>query len=220
MKKLTLLSIITIVINLGLVKAQTNQGRILIGASSAVSLTGMPSGLGGISYSSIQQKSDKEGFQEPDTETWLSFNLMPKVGYFIIDNLVAGLDFNFALDSKEYSGTTRSQSAFAVGPFVRYYIPTPKVKPFFELNSSFGAIYDKTEYDNDFRDDSESENGLMSIGGGAGIAVPLGKRVMFDALAGYTSLTTEALENNEDNRRVVFNTYGIELGFTIMLGSE
>ena len=58
-----------------------------------------------------------------------------KLGFFVIDNLVLGLDLNIALSTVKYGGDNyeSSQNLFSAGPFIRYYIPTSKVLPFFEL---------------------------------------------------------------------------------------
>jgi hypothetical protein len=92
MKKLLLIAVVffgvTIVTN-----AQINQGTILVGASSSLGFMSV-SPDGGDSYS--------------------SFDLDGKAGYFFIDNLAAGVGLNFNKQD-EYS-------SLGFGVFGRYYI--------------------------------------------------------------------------------------------------
>ncbi len=223
MKKITLLTVFMLTISFGFLNAQTNQGKVLLGVSSTLSLYGTGSDLMNLGYSSVKSKSDADGFEESDPDKMTSINLLPKVGYFVIDNLALGLDVNIALsttkdgeDSDKYS-----QTLLSVGPFIRYYIPTSKVLPFFEINGSLGSINNKNDYsDNTYYEDVEYKSSVMSIGGGIGLAAPLGDRVTFDVLAGYNSLTVKDKEDNDDNYRTVIGTLGLKIGFTILLGSN
>ena len=221
MKKITILAISLVAINFGLLKAQTNQGKVLLGVSSSLSLAGTGSDLMNLGYSTVKYKSDADGFEESDPDKMTSINLLPKVGYFVADNFAIGLDLNIALSSNKHGEDNykSSQTLLSVGPFVRYYIPTSKVLPYFEISGSFGAINDKYS-DNSNGEDEEYKSSVMSIGGGIGLAAPLGERVTFDVLAGYNSLTVKNKEGNDDNDRTVIGTLGLKIGFTIMLGSN
>ena len=53
MKRIKILTISLITINIGLLKAQTNQGRVLLGVSSELSIAGTGTNLLNIGYSSI-----------------------------------------------------------------------------------------------------------------------------------------------------------------------
>jgi len=55
-----------------------------------------------------------------------------------------------------------------------------KVMPFFEVNSLFGSLNVKDEYQSY---SSSNKTGMSSIGAGAGIAVKLGDKVTFDMMA-------------------------------------
>lgn len=223
MKKITLLAVSLITISFGLLKAQTNQGKIIIGLSSTLSIAGTGSDLMNLGYSSVKNKSDADGFEESDPDKMTRINLVPKIGFFVADNFAVGLDLNVAFSSSKdgEDNDKYSQTLLSVGPFVRYYIPTSKVLPFFELSGSFGTIKNKYDYsDNTNWEDEESKSNILSFGGGFGLAAPLGERVMFDVLAGYNSLTIKDKEDNEDNDRTVIGTLGIKLGFTILLGAN
>lgn len=204
MKRLLISTIGFIVMSIGFLHAQINQGRIMVGVSSLYSFVSSGSELMSLGYTSIKSKSDADGFQEPEPEKSFSINVNPKAGYFVIDNLAIGLDLNMGFSIYDLGDNNSSHTTFAVGPFVRYYIPTPKVLPFFELGASYGMMSDKTR--------------LISFGGGIGLAAPVGERITIDIAAGYQSLTYKY--NDEDNERHVFGTLGMKVGFMVLLGSN
>ncbi len=228
MKKISILAISLITINFGLLQAQTDhtqtdQRKMMVGVSSTLSLAGTGSDLMNLGYSITQNKSDAAGVEEYDPNKMANINLLPKVGYFIVDNLAIGLDLNIALSSTKHGELNYkfSKMLLSVGPFVRYYIPTKKVLPYFEIYGSFGSINYKSDYsENSYSEDSEHKDRIMSIGGGIGLAVPLGKRVTFDILAGYNHMIVKPIEDNDDNFRTVIGTLGLKIGFTIILGAN
>ncbi|HEY4785818.1 MAG TPA: hypothetical protein VIH57_07205, partial [Bacteroidales bacterium] len=73
----------------------------------------------------------------------------------------------------------------------------------------------KFSYDN-MSDDSKAN--VSGIGGGIGLAIPLGNVASFDVLADYNSLTVKNKEDNPDNTRTVSGTLGLKLGFVLFLG--
>lgn len=206
--------------------AQTEQGRIMAGLSTRI---GMPvftetmmSDVFSLGFSTIKNKSDADDFEEPDPDKITSINMLPRVGFFVIDGLAVGLDLNLSnvvyKDGNDDDKTITT--AYALGPFVRYYFPVEKVKPFVEVNSSFGSIKQKYEYTNSNYEDDEYKYGLVLIGGGAGVAIPIGKRVTFDMMAGYNSLKFKEKEDNEDNDRTILGTFGLKFGFVVFLGKD
>ena len=58
----------------------------------------------------------------------------------------------------------------------------------------------------------------MSLGGGIGLAVPLGDKVVLDFLGGYNSVSVKANYRNEHNERTVTGTIGVKLGLTVFIG--
>ena len=222
MKRLLISTIGLIAISIGFLNAQINQGRILVGVSST--LSSMSSGSSDIlrfGYSTTKSKSDTDGSENQDKSVSIYFN--PKVGYFVTDNLAIGLDLNVGFSSSKYveDDDKYSYSMLSVGPFVRYYIPTTKVLPFFELSGSFGTLNSKSDYsDNSYREDKKDKTSIMTFGGGIGLAAPLGERVMVDVLAGYSSFTYKHKEDNEDNERTINGTFGLKVGFIVLLGSN
>lgn len=203
-----------------MLNAQIEKGKVLIGVSSTLSLAGTGTGtdLMYLSYSSVKHKNDADGFEESDPNKMTNINLLPKVGYFAIDNLAVGFDLNIAYSTeKDGNDDKDSQTLFSVGPFVRYYIPTSKALVLFEINSSFGSISSKNEYgDHTY----ENNTSVMSFGGGIRLSIPFGEKVNFEALAGYNSLTVKDKEDNDNNDRSVIGSLGLKIGFTIFLNSN
>lgn len=166
-----------------------------------------------IGFGSQKYKSDVSEDNSPSK--LLNFNLMPRAGYFFADNLLVGIDLTFASERHKEENYTFTIGTLGAGPFIRYYIPMEKVLPFFELDGSFGRI--RYKYSSD-QDEDESKSSLNSIGGGAGVAIPLGRIVTFDMLAGYSHAVLKDKEDNDNNYREISNSAGVKLGFTILLG--
>jgi len=219
MKKVILLAGILCVLNLTMLKAQTEQGTFFLGLSSSIGLSGPSTDLMSLEFSSSKEKSDKSGTNEPTPTKTSSFNLSPKVGYFIKNNLAVGLDVSMALyHSSQLSADYNSNNhitLFGAGPFVRYYIPTGKILPFIELGGSLGLTNNKYEY---FNNTDEYKQSISMLEGGVGVAVPLGERVSFDGMLDYRSITIKNTKNNPNNDRTVMGTIGLKVGFTIFFG--
>jgi hypothetical protein len=138
------------------------------------------------------------------------------VGYFVVDNLAVGIDFNidYARSKREDSDYTYTNTQFTAGPFVRYYLPSKKFLPFAEANYSIGSGGYKWTTDND---ENEYKNQIQQFGFGIGMGFPLGEKASFDTLIGYQSHIIKAKEDNEDNARDIIGAIGIRLGLTIFL---
>ena len=223
MKRSSFLTVGLIAISIGFLNAQTNQGKFIVGVSSTNSFLSSGPDILKLGYTTTKSKSDADGFEESEPDKSFSINFLPKVGYFVIDNLAIGLELYVGLSSQKF-GEDKDKSSYTylgVGPFVRYYIPTSKVLPFFELSGSFGMINNKIDFsDNTYQEDYDYKLSVMGFGGGIGLAAPLGERVTFDVLAGYYTSTYKQKEDNEDNDRTVLGFLGLKLGFTILLGSN
>ncbi len=217
MKKAILLITVLCVFTLSVLQAQINKGRSIIGVSTSFSYVNFGSDIMSLGFTSIKQKSNAAGYVEPDPEKMTTINLLPKVGYFVIDNLAVGLNVCIASSIEKYDQSKYSTTYLGIGPFVRYYINGAKVMPFFDISTLFGSITDKSDSQGYSYSD---KTGVRSIGGGAGIAVKLGDKVSFDMMAGYNSLSGKAKQDNPDNERTVQGTIGFKFGFVILLGSN
>lgn len=200
--------------------AQTTKGKFLLGELSYIEFLGNGVlGSTNFGYTTFQNKSDG-GNSDDSKDKMFSVNIVPRAGYFIIENLAVGLDVFLATEShKAMDDAYKSTSTFfAAGPFVRYYIPTKKVLPFTEVNYSIGSRTGKTEFDGN--EPSTYKYGIQLYGAGLGLAVPLGAKVTFDVLAGYHAYVIKDMEDNYNNERLVAGTVGLKLGFTVYLGAN
>jgi hypothetical protein len=189
-------------------EAQINRNKTLISVSSNIL---------NLQYSSVKHKSDATGYIEPDPEKRTSFNLSPKVGFFVANNFAIGIDASIGLSIDNF-GTDKNRYTFlGAGPFIRYYIPTKKVLPFFEINGLVGSASYKYESSTSNYDDNYRQ---ILIGVGTGMAIRIGDKVILDIMAGYTYDTEKATTNNSNNARTVMGTIGFNVGFEILLGKN
>lgn len=218
MKKVTILITFLWFVALAASEAQIHKGRTLTGLSTSFSSFNFGSDLMSLGFSSIKFKASAGTNVDPDVLKVTTLNLLPKFGYFFINNLALGLNLCIGASiDKPKSGGKSTMTSFGLGPFVRYYIPGSKVMPFFEVSSLFGSINEKYK---DQSYSSSSKSSMSSIGGGAGLAVKLGDKVTFDILAGYNSMTEKAKQNNPYDQRTVQGTLGVKLGFVAIFGTN
>ncbi|MGY6743994.1 MAG: outer membrane beta-barrel protein [Cecembia sp.] len=191
--------------------AQTEKGKMLLGAGTHIGFSN------GIGMMDMYFTNTTREFADGTSEERSSYNIFfaPKVGYFLIDNLAAGIDLAFGWGMTEIpigDFTVKSNNAlFGAGPFVRYYVPKGKILPFAEVNTLFGNQRTRT----DIAGDDESNTGITSFGGGFGLALLLGERSSFDLLLNYSSNRANFESDGFYTRQ---NTIGIKFGYTIFLG--
>lgn len=191
--------------------AQLEKGNIMLGTTSTIALGGgSGSELMSLSFSKTKYK---QGTITEEDFTITSFNLLPKAGYFIMDNLVAGIEVVVSgnVEKDVDDDDTWKESLLAAGPFVRYYYQLDKIYPFAEAEVLFGA-----EKENWLG--NEDKSSILLISGFLGAAIPLGEKVTFDVLAGYTRMT-DAWKDVEDGGTYKYITggFGIRMGFTVYL---
>ena len=212
----TILTAALLTVCAGSLNAQTQKGTFMIGdlyrPGKALTYDSFGSTMN-IGFGSQKYKSDDSEDSSPTK--LLNFNLMPRVGYFFADNLLVGIDLTIASERQKDENYKYTMGTLGAGPFVRYYIPLEKVLPFFEAEGSFGRIRYTYSYD---QNEGESKSSLNSIGGGAGMAIPLGRIVTFDVLVGYSHVVLKDKEDNDNNYRNISNSTGVKIGFTILLG--
>lgn len=198
MKK-TLLSLAAALLLIGGANAQTEQGKIMAGGSL------------GVSFGNTYNEYDGTKGAEYKNST---FSLTPKVGYFFIDGLAAGLEVNLDLqtqkideDGMDYKGTS---STFLVGPFARYY---SSVGLFGDASIGFGSSKFKEEETG--QEDGESKSNLFGWSLGAGYAIFLNDNVSIEPMISYNKFTfTDGDDSKDKNKQGQFL---IEVGFNIFL---
>jgi len=206
--------------------AQTGKGNTLFGASSQFSLLPFGEGISassllGIGFSTIKGKGDN--IEESDGDMKLtSFNLAPRFGIFVADNLALGGDLILSTMKMknsygEYDYESTS-SLIGFGPFVRYYFPAGNMFPFVEAGAMFGQL--KYKWDGSYSDGDEDKTGISGFNVGAGIGLPLGEKVVLDMALGYQSMSFKQKEDNENNYRTVIGTLGLKVGIIVFLGGN
>lgn len=110
-----------------------------------------------------------------DNNTQIAFT--PNAGFFVIDNLAVGGNFNLSYSK---SGNNKFTS-FGVGPFARYYFTTDAqtVRPI--VHASFNYLSTKNKIANVASSTNTGSN--YFLGGGA--AMFISNNVSIDALMGY-----------------------------------
>lgn len=213
MKKLLLLiAALCLVASNATAQTQLTKGNLLLGVTSSMAMEG----CWGTEFMSLGFSTSKTKYgsdpAEVDHKT-TSFNLLPKAGYFVMDNLVAGLEVMISsyMDKDTDDGDKDGEMIFAVGPYVRYYYPLEKIYPFAELETMFGS-YRETWHEDVYKE------GLMMLGVSLGAAIPLGEKVTFDAMAGYSHVTWTAKDvEGGETRKYLTGGFGLKMGFSVYL---
>lgn len=223
MKRTWTLLVVLFVVHFSGVFSQTEKGQVLLGISSRYSLTPAEVGISlpdmmSLGFSTIKFKSDDDNLDASETIKFNCFNLMPKAGYFVIDNLAVGIDLQLAMYSMKetYDSYTYNDrgTVFSAGPFLRYYYPVNKIMPYLEAGGSFGSSISKYEYENE---EDEYKMSMNSFSAGAGISAPLGDKVALDLMLAYLSMTMKDKTDNPDNERMVIGTLGLKFGVVVFL---
>lgn len=219
MKKLILIILSVLLFSFGTVFGQLEKGKISVGISSAlINIRSESADLMSLGFTSSKYKSSTGETSDPVRE--VAFNLMPKAGYFIMDNLAVGLNImvNIYSDIDKSDDDKYSDNLLGIGPWVRYYHPLEKCYPFVEVNLGVGTEKEKWEYGSSTNDE---KYGLMMFGGGVGAAMPLGDWVTFDFMAGYNSvILKEKDQGSVGSYKEIHGTIGIILGFVVYFGPK
>ena len=98
----------------------------------------------------------------------------PAVGYFFINNLAGGVNFDLQYSKVGANKTT----TVGVGPFARYYVGTLNIRPFAHANLGFNSYRSKNTTG------SDTYNGTNYFLG-AGLAAFINRNVAVEGLLGY-----------------------------------
>jgi hypothetical protein len=209
-----LLTVAVLLASLATITAQPKleQGNLMLGTTSTVALSGsISSELMSLGFIKIRYRYDSDPAE--DAYKLTSYNFLPKAGYFVIDNLAAGLQAvvsGYTEKDLEYDDTYKERT-IGIGPFVRYYYPLDKFYPFAEAELLFGTVREAW-----YGDDEKTPFSMVGILVGA--ALPLGDNVTFDAAAGYLRSSMKNTDPETEDK-VFFITSGfcLRMGFTIYL---
>jgi hypothetical protein len=186
--------------------AQTQKGDFLLGAGTSLDLSSFNSQVTTGSYESDKVKSN-------------SFELKSRLGYFLVDNFVTGIDFitSYATIKEDEDGDVYKSYTFAIGPFARYYFGQTNVKPF--IDASFGFGKNNSEYDssNVHYSDDKVKSKLSAFDAGGGISFVLTPKVTFEVGISYgNAISKYKTHYNEDAKNKVTGV-GSNVGFSIHL---
>lgn len=212
MKKPFSLSLLIGFIMVGSVYGQLDHGRLMLGVASTYNLSIGNSDL--LNMSSTKYKYSWAG-EVTQTDKLFNINVIPRAGYFITKNLAAGLDVYYSYARKISGGSEDKNilSRIDAVPFVRYYKFYLWSYPFVELNVGLGSLTNKyVAGPNSTGGDFEYKYGVKSLGGGIGLAKPLGNRATFEIMAGYNA---SAVKNKEVDSVTKYGAFLIKMGFMV-----
>ena len=177
--------------------AQTSKGSFILGGDASLSF----------------RKNENPGYSTTKSN---SFSLNPSVGYFVRNNFAAGLTFPIAaahFNTNYNSGASASESSassYALGPFIRYYIPVGKIfilaegsytwarskSKYQQVDNTTGSLTDVTSTYND-------ENYRVATG----MAIFLGENVGIDILLNYQKFNFDSRTSSSLFLSVGFKVY-------------
>ena len=191
---------------------QLEKGNLLLGVTSTVALSGtMSSEFMSLGFMTVKYKYGADPAEAEYKMT--SFNFLPRAGYFVMDNLVAGLQMVAAgyKDRDLDDDDTYKENTLGIGPFVRFYYPLNKLYPFIEAESIIGTVKESW-----YGDDEKSP--FLMIGVLIGASLPLGDKVTFDTSAGYLRSSTKLTDvETDESTHFISGGFGLRMGFTIYL---
>ncbi len=137
-------------------------------------------------------------FEDPDN--YISIDLSPELGFFVIDNLAVGA----ALSIQTSKAGDFKTSAIGISPFGRYYFGSGMTRIF--VHGQVGYVTAKVDFGGG--DDSTANGTLFHFG--PGVSFFLNKHVAVEGILGYTKQGGDLDTSN----------FGIRFGVQAYLGGE
>ena len=189
----------------------TSKGTYIVGGSSNLS----------IASNSSKTKTDT---QEVDTGSTFNISFAPAAGYFVMDNLVTGIQLSigyrkFKDDNSSVTGDiyeSKTTTLLAL-PFVRYYFSKNNIKPF--LQGSVGLGTSKTKFTNTSpfsEGENESTSNIFAYEFDGGVAIFINSNISVDLGIGYASTSSKPKDSSSD-LKFINNAIGFNAGFNIYL---
>jgi len=212
MKKILFLIIFSISM-VAISVAQMGKGRIMTGMASSLNRENFDSDFANLSFSGSESVSPT-GEETEGTKT-TGFNLIPSAGYFIIDNLAAGLNLLVSYNKYDLGGSLDQKNThlhLSIVPFIRYYYPAGKIYPFAEMSAGIGTSMQKSVTTNG---ENKYNRAVTSFSGGAGVAIPVGSKVTFDIMAGYSWISFKREAQEDVIVKDIYGSFGLKMGFMV-----
>ncbi|WP_397363549.1 autotransporter domain-containing protein [Olleya sp. R77988] len=129
----------------------------------------------------------------------------PKAGYFITDNIVAGLELEVRTSTSKIEGIDEDTvtNLIGVGPFARYFFDNGL---FAEATVSLGSSKTSSLF-------GDIESSIFAIRGTAGYAFFLGDHISIEPAINYTNQSQKPKGSSGDSKTVL-NTIYFSLGIT------
>lgn len=212
MKKISLLiaAICILALNAQAGPPQLTKGNLYFGSSSTIGIGGSedsnPLSLGFV------KTNYKYGGETTSSYSSFVYNILPKSGYFVMDNLVTGLELMITGYSENESDTEyeNGQSTLGAGPWARFYYPLEKCYPFVEGSVLLGRYKDSYA-------GGDWKEFMLFIGVSAGVAFPVGDNVTFDAMIGYSRASYQPTDSDSESYNSVCSGIGVGMGISIYL---
>lgn len=211
MKKITLSLIVLFVMSVFSLHAQVEKGKLFVSGAFRLELN-----AGGENI-----KSDNS----PDVKySYFDFDLQPKIGYTVINNMPIGL----YLDADIYSEKSKDDdywyrsTTFSVGPFIRYYFyDFHGLKPFAEGLVGFGTYNWKIKYTED-EDWNKYKESYFTFKLGGGLSYFFNDYVAADLFLGFNHETYTHKEDVSPQREEIktkynYNEFLLQIGVVVML---
>jgi hypothetical protein len=201
---------VTMVASGGTDKSPTIKGKWFVAGSNRLELN-------------VGSENQKSGSSSSKT-SYIDFDFQPRVGYFIIDNLAAGLFMDvdiYSYKAKEDGMLSDKGTTFIIGPFARYYIPvSDKLVPFAEVQ--FGGGIDNYKYRYSSATDWTKTNETVftfRIGGGA--TYFFNEIVGADLFLGFQHDTYKYKDTGSPSRssgsKYLYNELILQMGVVVIL---
>ena len=155
MKKITMLSLLMLLIHLSVFAQLMDQGNFMVGST--------------VGFSTANSKVTSGG-TENDGLSARQFNIAPVIGYFVIDNLAAGLGADYTQNAVTEPNSDKTEdSDLLFGPFLRYYFQAGDNVAFFLVgNFGFGNSKDNQTIG---EIKQKIETNVLAFGTGPGLTV-------------------------------------------------
>ena len=176
--------------------SQTEKGQFYMGANSNINA----------SFISYYSKSDTSPSQKRGENR--AFSISPKIGFFIINNLVLGADLSLSFNVYKPNGVKGNENSISLGPFAKYYFLEDSFKPFVSAKYSLGRYNRSYDYLDEDPDNGIDKRSLTNLQIGGGIAYFLHNSVSLASGIHYLRTTNKSLDDNR------FNLTDINAGFT------
>ena len=212
MKKLMIFSMI-LFLALGInVNAQTDKGKLFLAGSYRL----------GINSGVEKQKYDGNVVSGSEN-SYFKFEYMDKLGYMVIDNLVAGLFIDLRFYSDKYKDDTYfyKSTTFIIGPFLRYYLPvTGSLKPYAEGQVGFGLDNSKDRH-NTTDAWAKTNEGVFTYRLGGGVTYFFNHYVGADLFLGYLhdsyKLKDSSSPERSNDSKYIYNEFVMEIGIVVLI---